>query len=69
MARMLRAQITQWQRWTACPRRGGWTYAYDVKSNVRAREERSWRREWAADVDYAWYARNTPVLIDLGLIN
>lgn len=53
MARMLRAHVTQWQRWTASPRRGGWTYAYDVKANVRAREERAWRREWDEDINAA----------------
>lgn len=49
MARMMRAHVTTWQRWTASPRHGGWTYAYDDKGNFRVREERSWRREWAED--------------------
>ncbi|MFJ6237917.1 hypothetical protein ACIQH0_28005 [Streptomyces griseus] len=42
MARMLNAHATRWQRETA-------TYDYGVKGNLRAREERFWRRDWEAD--------------------
>lgn len=42
MARMLNAHAARWQRATA-------TYGYDVKGKLRAREERSWRRDWAED--------------------
>jgi len=51
MARMLRAHATTTQRETS-------TYCYGVKANLRAREERTWRREWAADeLDY-WHERH-----------
>lgn len=58
---MLNAHAARWQTETA-------TYSYEVKGNLRAREERAWRREWPADVDYAWFERNAAILIDLGLI-
>ncbi|MFJ3084496.1 hypothetical protein ACIPJG_32730 [Streptomyces halstedii] len=42
MARMLNAHAARWQHATA-------TYGYEVKGNLRAREERAWRRDWSAD--------------------
>lgn len=42
MARMLRARATSWRRVTS-------TYGYEVTGSLRVREERAWRRDWAAD--------------------
>lgn len=42
VARMLNAHAARWQRETAA-------YGYEVKGNLRAREERTWRCDWAAD--------------------
>jgi len=36
---------------------------------MRLREHADWRRDWADDVDYSWYERNSAILIDLGLIS
>lgn len=46
MARMLRAYAARWQRETA-------TYGYEVKGKLRAREDRSWRRDWVEDDAHA----------------
>ncbi|CAM5388795.1 putative protein OS=Streptomyces microflavus OX=1919 GN=Smic_81430 PE=4 SV=1 [Streptomyces microflavus] len=45
LARMLNAHAARWRRETA-------TYGYEVKGNLQAREERSWRREWAEENAY-----------------
>ena len=42
MARMLRSRAVTTQRETR-------TYAYAVKADLRARERRSWEREWAEE--------------------
>lgn len=52
MARMLNAHAVRWQRETA-------TYGYEVKGSLRAREEQSWRRDWAADERDAEDERHT----------
>ncbi len=61
MARMLNAGASRWQ--IATP-----TYGYEVKANLRVREEHAWRSEWAEELDYAWFERNAPILIEMGLI-
>lgn len=65
MARMLGSQARPW-----CPQcrnpRGVGPDCPDVSRTKRQHkraEDLAWRRDWADDVDYSWYERNTPSLV------